>query len=126
MKVVLNPVKKKYLCIQMAKHLNNIRELLHLNQKEFGAMCGISTDRLSRIENRHVVMTWSQFLSVFAVCSMNASTKEYIFMNNVVPKEFYQYVQQLDESIPPAHSIQLREEVVAHYYSIKQNADEEE
>ena len=75
MKVILNQVQKKLMCIEMAKHLPQIRDLLHLNQKEFGAMCGISTDRLSRIENEHVVMTWSQLLSIIAVSNMNMNTK---------------------------------------------------
>lgn len=119
MKVLLNPVQKKLLCINMAKHLPTIRDLLHLNQKEFGAMCGISTDRLSRIENEHVVMTWSQLLSVIAVCNMNMNTKEYLFMNNVVPKEFFQYIQQLDETIPPIYNVILRDEVVDSYNALK-------
>lgn len=119
MKVLLNPVQKKLMCINMAKHLPTIRDLLHLNQKEFGAMCGISTDRLSRIENEHVVMTWSQLLSVIAVCNMNMNTKEYLFMNNVVPKEFFQYIQQLDETIPPIYNVILRDEVVDSYNALK-------
>lgn len=119
MKVVLSSVQKKVMCIEMAKHISIIRELLHLNQKEFGAMCGISTDRLSRIENEHVVMTWSQALSIIAVCNMNMVTKEYLFMNNVIPKEFFQYVQQLDETIPPIYNVVLRDEVVENYNALK-------
>ena len=119
MKVVLNQVQRKLMCIETAKHLPTIRDLLHLNQKEFGLMCGISTDRLSRIENGHVVMTWSQLLSVIAVCNMNMNTKEYLFMNNVIPKEFFQYVQQLDETIPPFYNVILREEVIESYNALK-------
>ena len=119
MKVLLSQVEKKLLCINMAKHLPIIRDLLHLNQKEFSAMCGISTDRLSRIENEHVVMTWSQLLSIVAVCNMNTSTKEYLYMNNVVSKEFFQYIQQLDETIPPIYNVILRDEVVDSYNALK-------
>lgn len=107
------------MCVEMAKYLPSIRDLLHLNQKEFGAMCGISTDRLSRIENGHVVMTWSQLLSVVAVCNMNTETKEYMFMNNILPKEFFQYIQQLDETIPPVYNTVLRDEVIESYNSLK-------
>lgn len=119
MKVKLNQVEKKVLCINLAKHLSAIRDLLHLNQKEFGTMCGISTDRLSRIENEHVVMTWSQLLSVIAVCNLNVNTKEYLFMNNIIPKEFFQYIQQLDETIPPIYNVVLRDEVVDSYNALK-------
>lgn len=125
MKVILNSVQKKILCIELAKHIPMIRELLHLNQKEFGAMCGISTDRLSRIENEHVVMTWSQALSIIAVCSMNMVTKEYLFMNNVLPKVFFQYVQQLDETIPPIYNVILRDEVVESYNAMKGEIEED-
>lgn len=124
MKVVLNKVKKKLMCIEMAKHLPKIRDLIHLNQKEFGAMCGISTDRLSRIENEHVVMTWSQLLAIIAVCNMNMTTKEYIFVNNIVPKEFFQYIQQLDEAIPPIYNVILRDEVVNSYNVLKGAKDD--
>ena len=125
MKVKLTKVQKKVLCICMAKHITELRALLHLNQKEFSAMCGISTDRLSRIENGHVVMTWSQLLSVFAICNMNLTTKEYLFMNNVVPIEFFQYIQQLDETIPPIYNTILRDEVI-EVYRINKNHKEEE
>ena len=124
-KVILNSVQKKILCIELAKHIPTIRELLHLNQKEFGAMCGISTDRLSRIENEHVVMTWSQALSIIAVCSMNMVTKEYLFMNNVLPKVFFQYIQQLDETIPPIYNVILRDEVVESYNAMKGDIEED-
>lgn len=119
MKVVLDKVQRKLMCVEMAKYLPSIRDLLHLNQKEFGAMCGISTDRLSRIENGHVVMTWSQLLSVVAVCNMNTETKKYMFMNNILPKEFFQYIQQLDETIPPVYNTVLRDEVIESYNSLK-------
>lgn len=125
MKVILNSVQKKILCIELAKYIPTIRELLHLNQKEFGAMCGISTDRLSRIENEHVVMTWSQALSIIAVCSMNMVTKEYLFMNNVLPKVFFQYIQQLDETIPPIYNVILRDEVVESYNAMKGDIEED-
>ena len=124
MKVVLDKVQRKLMCVEMAKYLPSIRDLLHLNQKEFGAMCGISTDRLSRIENGHVVMTWSQLLSVVAVCNMNTETKEYMFMNNILPKEFFQYIQQLDETIPPIYNVILRDEVVESYNLLKGAEDD--
>ena len=125
MKVKLTQVQKKVMCIGMAKHMTELRALLHLNQKEFSAMCGISTDRLSRIENGHVVMTWSQLLSVVAICNMNLATKEYLFMNNVVPVEFFQYMQQLDETIPPMYNVTLRDEVVEVYKTKKAKKDED-
>ncbi|MBR4357538.1 MAG: hypothetical protein IKQ00_06395 [Butyrivibrio sp.] len=119
MVVILDKVQRKLMCVEMAKHLPMIRDILHLNQKNFGKMTGISTDRLSRIENRHAVMTWSQLLSVVSVCSMNMPTKEYLFMNNVLPTEFFQYMQQLEETIPPIYNVVLRDEVIQSYNNLK-------
>ena len=112
MKVDFNKTEKKMLCIELANYLPQIRNLLNLNQKDFGSMCGISTDRLSRIENNHVMMTWCQCVSIIGVCSMNSLTKEFLFTKKIVPKEFYQYIQGLDESIPPVINVVIRDEVL--------------
>ena len=103
------------MCIEFAAHVPKIRELLHLTQQRFGAMCGISTDRLSRIENEHAVMTWSQFTSMLMLCMLNFDTKEYICANNVVPVKLFQYFQQKDENIPPAINIGIREDIIKKY-----------
>lgn len=112
MKVSLSNIQKKLICVELAEHVPKIRELLHVNQKEFGSMCGISADRLSRIENEHVIMTWSQAMSIFFVCSFNVTTKEYLYVNGIIPKHLLQYIQQLDESIPPLYNVMLRDEVI--------------
>ncbi len=112
MKTILSQTQKKLICVELAEHVPAIRELLHLNQKEFGSMCGISTDRLSRIENEHVIMTWSQALAILFVCSENLVTKEYLFVNKIIPLSLLQYLQQMDESIPPIYNVILRDEVI--------------
>ena len=40
-------------------------------------------------------------------------------MNNILPKEFFQYIQQLDETIPPVYNTVLRDEVIESYNSLK-------
>ncbi len=115
--VVLTKSEKRVLCIQFAEHLPKIRDLLHLTQQKFGAMCGISTDRLSRIENEHAVMTWSQLISILMICMANLDTKEYIYANNVLPVKLFQYFQQKDENIPPEINICVREEIAKKYIS---------
>lgn len=124
MKIELSNIKKKVLCIEFAKHVPKIRELLHLTQKQFGAMCGISADRLSRIENEHTVMTWSQLTSIMFVCFVNMSTKEYIFANNVFDERFYQYFQQADENIPPIINVIVRDEIINDYVLRKGEEDD--
>lgn len=115
MKIELSNIEKKILCIEFAKHIPKIRDLLHLTQKQFGAMCGISTDRLSRIENEHTTMTWSQLISIMFVCFVNISTKEYLFANDVFSERFYQYFQQVDENIPPIINVIVRDEIINEY-----------
>ena len=124
MVVKLSKVQKKLLCITMAQHLPTIRDLLNLNQKQFSSMSGISTDRLSRIENEHVVMTWSQFLAIIAICDMNQVTKEYLYVNHLLPREFVQYIQRLDDVIPPDYNTILREEVIQSYNELKGDKDD--
>lgn len=124
MKIELSNIEKKVLCIEFAKHVPKIRDLLHLTQKQFGAMCGISADRLSRIENEHTVMTWSQLTSIMFVCFVNMSTKEYIFANNVFDKRFYQYFQQADENIPPIINVVVRDEIINDYVLRKGEEDD--
>lgn len=123
MKIELSNIEKKVLCIEFAKYVPKIRDLLHLTQKQFGAMCGISADRLSRIENEHTVMTWSQLTSIMFVCFVNMSTKEYIFANNVFDERFYQYFQQADENIPPIINVIVRDEIISDYVLKKGEED---
>ena len=113
--VVLTKNEKRMLCIDFADHLPKIRDILHLNQREFGAMTGISVDRLSRIENGHAVMTWSQLMSILMVCMANLDTKEYIYAYKVLPMKLFQYFQQKDESIPPHLYIIVRDEIANKY-----------
>ena len=123
MKIELDSIEKKVLCIEFAKHVAKIRELLHLTQKQFGAMCGISADRLSRIENEHTVMTWSQLTSIMFVCFLHMSTKEYIFATNVFDERFYQYFQQAEENIPPIINVIVRDEIINNYVLRKGEED---
>ena len=97
----LNKSEKRVICIEFADYVPKIRDILHLTQQEFGARCGISTDRLSRIENEHAVMTWSQYTSILFLCMTNLDTKEFIFANSILKPEVLQYFQLKDENIPP-------------------------
>lgn len=111
----LDKSEKRVICIEFADYLPKIRELLHLTQQEFGARCGISTDRLSRIENEHAVMTWSQYTSILFLCMTNLDTKEYIFANSILKPEVLQYFQLKDENIPPVINICVHSEIEKAY-----------
>lgn len=111
----LSKSEKRVTCIEFAKHVPKIREILHLTQQEFGTRCGISIDRLSRIENEHAVMTWSQYTSILFVCMMNLDAKEYLFANSILKPEVLQYFQLKEENIPPVINICVHSEIEKAY-----------
>ena len=113
--VTLNKSDRRVLCIEFASYIPQIRDILHLTQQQFGAMCGLSTDRLSRIENHHAVMTWSQFTSILFVCMMNLDAKEFLFANSIISPKVLQYFQQKAENIPPAININVHDEISKMY-----------
>ncbi len=113
--VKLGKSEKRVLCIEFAEYLPGIRDMLRLTQSEFGSLCGISTDRLSRIENEHAIMTWSQYTSILFLCMMNMETKEYLLANNIVKPDVLQYFQRKAENIPPDITVEVHEEIAKDY-----------
>ena len=112
---MLSKNEKRVICIEFADFVPKIREILHMTQQQFGTMCGISTDRLSRIENKHAVMTWSQYTSILFLCMTNLDTKEYLFANSILRPKVLQYFQQKDENIPPDINVKVHEEIEKRY-----------
>lgn len=112
--------EKKALCLDLAAHLPKLRELLNVTQKEFGELCGISTPRVSVIENGHFVMTWSQFTSMIAIFFCNVSTKEYLLANGVLTRRLLQYFQLKDENIPPIVNVNVSDDIIQIF---RNNAD---
>ena len=113
--VMLTKSDRRIFCIEFAQYVPQIREILHLTQQQFGAMCGISIDRLSRIENQHAVMTWGQLTSILFISLMNFDTKEFLFANSIIPPKFLQYFQQKDANIPPNININVHDEILRVY-----------
>ncbi len=113
--IELNRNEKKVLCIEFARYVPKLRSLLHLTQREFGNLCGISVDRLSRIENGHAVMTWGQYISILFVCMIDLNAKEYLLSNNIVSMRVLQYFQRKDESVLPSVNVIVHEEIEKEY-----------
>ena len=113
--VILTEEEKQEMCIELAEHLPKIRELLKLSQKAFGERCGISTPRMSVIENKHFVMTWSQLTSIMFVIVCNQKTKEYFFTNSLLGPKFLQFIQQKEENSVPDVNIMVDEVYVNRY-----------
>lgn len=113
--VHLTEQEKREMCIELAEHLPKIRELLKLSQKAFGERCGISTPRMSVIENKHFIMTWSQLNSIMFVVSCNQKTKEYFFNHRLLGPKFLQFIQQKEEDSVPDINIMVEEVFVERY-----------
>ena len=113
--VRLSNAEKEELCVKLAEHLPKLRELLHTTQKEFGDRVGVSTPRISVIENGRFIMSWSQFTSILFVCMCNLSTKEYIYANGILTNKLLQYLQGKDENIPPMVNITVDVGLINEY-----------
>ncbi len=113
--VELTEGQKREMCIELAEHLPKIRELLRLSQKAFGERCGISTPRMSVIENKHFVMTWSQLTSIMFVVFSNQKTKEYFLVNNLLGPAFLQFIQQKEENSVPDINVVVEDVYVDRY-----------
>ena len=113
--VELTEKEKREMCVELAGHLPKIRELLKLSQKAFGERCGISTPRMSVIENKHFVMTWSQLTSIMFIVFSNQKTKEYFLMNNLLGPRFMQFIQQKEETGVPDINVIVDDICVERY-----------
>lgn len=113
--VELTKSERRVICIEFAEYVPKIRDILHLTQHQFGELCGISTDRLSRIENEHAVMTWSQYTSILFLCMSHLATKEFLFANLIVKPRVLQYFQLKDENIPPVVDVCVHDEIEKAY-----------
>lgn len=116
--VNLSKAEKREMCIALARKLPEIRKILHMSQKEFGARCGISSNRLSAIENGRFVMTWSQLTSIILICMVNKQTKEYFYANKLLSPRFVQYLQRKDENIPPDLNILVNPVIIMGYEEV--------
>lgn len=114
--VVLTEAEKRAMCQSLAEHLPKLRELLGVTQTELGWLCGFSRIRVSQIETGKTEMSWSQLTSIALVCFMNTRTKEYLCRNDVLGMEFLQFVQRIDENIPPDVNPTVREEILPERY----------
>lgn len=116
--VQLSCEEKEELCLKLAKHLPKIREILNVTQKEFGGLVGLSTPRISVIENGKFTMTWAHFTSILFICMCNISTKEYIYANEILTGRLLQYLQGKDENIPPMVNITVDVALLDQYRTV--------
>lgn len=101
MLIRLSETEKQEYCKTLGEHLKRLRAIAGLTQDDLENLCGISKERISRIENGAFVMRWSQFVSFVMVFMMNANTKEYLIASKILTPRLLQALQMKDDKVPP-------------------------
>lgn len=113
--VLLSESEKRAMCTELAGHLPRIRALLRMTQVQLGERCGMSSDRISAIENGRFTMKWCQYTAIMLLCMFNRSTKEYVIANRLLKPSFVQYMQQKEQGDPPDVTVSISPSVMATY-----------
>ena len=101
MLIRLSDAEKQEYCITLGDHLRKLRAIAGLTQDDLEDLCGISKERISRIENGAYIMRWSQFVNFIMVFTMNANTKEYLVAVKILTPRLLQALQMKDARVPP-------------------------
>ena len=101
MLIRLSEAEKTEYCVTLGEHLRKLRAIAGLTQDDLESLCGISKERISRIENGAYVMRWSQFVNFIMVFTMNANTKEYLIAVKILTPRLLQALQMKDARVPP-------------------------
>ena len=101
MLIRLSEAEKAEYCITLGEHLRKLRAIAGLTQDDLESLCGISKERISRIENGAYIMRWSQFVNFIMVFTMNANTKEYLVAVKILTPRLLQALQMKVARVPP-------------------------
>ena len=101
MLIRLSEAEKTEYCVTLGEHVRKLRAIAGLTQDDLESLCGISKERISRIENGAYVMRWSQFVNFIMVFTMNANTKEYLIAVKILTPRLLQALQMKDARVPP-------------------------
>lgn len=101
MLIRLSEEEKQEYCTMLGSHLKRLRAIAGLTQDNLEDLCGISKERISRIENGAYPMKWSQFVNFIMIFTMNANTKEYLIASKILTPRLLQALQMKDDRVPP-------------------------
>lgn len=101
MLIRLSEAEKREYCVTLGEHLKKLRAIAGLTQDDLEGLCGISKERISRIENGAYIMRWSQFINFILIFTMNANTKEYLVAVKILSPRLLQALQMKDARVPP-------------------------
>lgn len=115
MLIRLSEVEKQEHCITLGDHLRKLRAIAGLTQDDLENLCGISKERISRIENGAYIMRWSQFVNLIMIFTMNANTKEYLVAVKIVTPRLLQAMQMKDARVPPDIVVPISESLTKEF-----------
>lgn len=115
MLIRLSEVEKQEYCITLGDHLRKLRAIAGLTQDDLENLCGISKERISRIENGAYIMRWSQFVNLIMIFTMNANTKEYLVAVKIVTPRLLQAMQMKDARVPPDIVVPISESLTKEF-----------
>ena len=117
MLVCLSEEEKQEFCISLGNHLKRLRAIAGLTQDRLEELCGISKERLSRIENGAYAMKWSQFVNILMIFTMNANTKEFLVASKILTQRLLQALQMKDDRVPPDIVVPISESLSKEFYN---------
>lgn len=115
MMIRLSEVEKQEYCITLGDHLRKLRAIAGLTQDDLENLCGISKERISRIENGAYIMRWSQFVNLIMIFTMNANTKEYLVAVKILTPRLLQAMQMKDARVPPDIVVPISESLTKEF-----------
>ncbi len=115
MLIRLSEAEKQEFCITLGDHLRKLRAIAGLTQDDLEHLCGISKERISRIENGAYVMRWSQFVNLIMIFTMNANTKEYLVAVKILTPRLLQAMQMKDARVPPDIVVPISESLTREF-----------
>lgn len=115
MLIRLSEAEKQEYCITLGEHLRKLRAIAGLTQDDLENLCGISKERISRIENGAYIMRWSQFVNLIMIFTMNANTKEYLVAVKILTPRLLQAMQMKDARVPPDIVVPISESLTKEF-----------
>ena len=115
MLIRLSEVEKQEYCITLGDHLRKLRAIAGLTQDDLENLCGISKERISRIENGAYIMRWSQFVNLIMIFTMNVNTKEYLVAVKILTPRLLQAMQMKDARVPPDIVVPISESLTKEF-----------
>ena len=123
MLIRLSEKEKREYCVLLGNQLKRLRAIAGLNQDTLEDLCGISKERISRIENGAYTMRWSQFVNLILIFTMNANTKEYLIASGILTPKLLQALQMKDDKVPPDIVVPISESLSREFREAFKSVD---